>query len=384
MIPYGRQNINDDDIAAVVDVLQSDFLTQGPKVPEFESAIAKYCGVDHAVAVNSGTSALHIACLALGLGEGDWLWTSPNSFVASANCALYCGAEVDFVDIDEYGNMCASTLAEKLKQAERDGRLPKIVVPVDFSGHSCAMVEIHRLAQQYGFKIIEDASHAVGAEYLGRPVGSCEYSDITIFSFHPVKLITTGEGGMALCKDASYAQAMMQLRSHGITRDQQVMESIDAGPWYYEQQQLGFNYRMTDIAAALGLTQLARLSEFIIKRRELRSLYDQFLADLPLSLPRESSDVRSSWHLYVVRLNLDAIERTRREVFESLRTKGIGVNVHYIPIYQQPYFRKIFGSSYDLPNMRQYYEGALTIPLHPQMTESDVEKVVLALKDSVL
>ncbi len=383
MIPYGRQNINDDDIAAVVDVLQSDFLTQGPKVPEFEAAIAKYCGARHAVAVNSGTSALHIACLALGLEGGDWLWTSPNSFVASANCALYCAAKVDFVDIDKHGNMCSQALTNKLEYAEKHGLLPKVVVPVHFAGHACDMAEIRRLSDRYGFKVLEDASHAIGASYLQQKVGACTYSDITVFSFHPVKIITTGEGGLATTNDSALAESMAQLRSHGITRDTTLMEHKSHGPWYYEQLQLGFNYRMTDMAAALGTQQLTRVDALVEKRRILKQRYDTLLSDLPITLPQEQHGVHASWHLYVVQLRLEDINVSRRDVFDSMRASGIGVNVHYIPIYRQPYFQRTTGNTVSLPNMEHYYERALTIPLFPDLSSEDMDAVVKALTASL-
>ena len=340
MIPYGRQDISEADIQAVVDVLRSDYLTQGPAVPAFENAVANYCKVKHAVAVNSATSALHIACLALGVGKGDIVWTSPITFVASANCALYCGAAVDFVDIDPRTyNMSMERLAEKLAQAEKSGSLPKVVIPVHLCGQPCDMAAIRLLGQQYGFKIIEDASHAIGGKYRGEPIGNCRYSDITVFSFHPVKIITTGEGGMAVTNDSSLAKSMQLLRSHGITRDVGEMTHAPDGPWYYQQIDLGYNYRMTDIQAALGLSQMQRLDEFVTKRHTIAKRYDQLLADLPVVTPWQHADSYSGLHLYVIRLKLKNIQKTHREVFEVLRAAGIGVNLHYIPIYHQPYYQ---------------------------------------------
>lgn len=384
MIPYGRQHITQSDIDAVVEVLRSDFLTQGPAVPRFERAVSDYCGVAHAVAVNSATSALHIACMALGLGANDWLWTTPITFVASANCGLYCGARVDFVDIDPRTyNLCPIALERKLVEAERDGRLPKIVVPVHFSGQSCDMRAIHGLAQRYGFSIIEDASHATGGRYGDGLVGGCRYSDITVFSFHPVKIITTAEGGMALTNDADLAGAMALFRSHGITRDPSRMTHAGDGPWYYQQIGLGFNYRMTELQAALGMSQLARLDEYVLRRHVLAQRYRALLVDLPIVLPWQHPDNYSSFHLYVVRLRLEQIRRTHREVFESLREQGIGVNLHYIPIYKHPYYQRLNTGTGDCPEAERYYSEAISLPMYPTLSEEDQDEVVVALRKAL-
>ncbi len=380
-IPYGRQSLSEQDVAAVCSVLRSDFLTQGPQVPAFEQAAARYCGAHHAVAVNSGTSALHIACLSLGLEPGDTLWTSPITFVASANCGLYCGARVDFVDIDpQTGNMSLSALKVKLQQAETENRRPKIVIPVHLGGQPCDMQAIRALSEQYRFKIIEDASHALGARYQHQPVGSCRYSDITVFSFHPVKIITTGEGGMALTHDAALAQKMARLRSHGITRDAAQMTRMPDGPWYYEQIELGWNYRMTDLQAALGLSQLPRLDEFVARRRQLAQRYDTALAGLPLTRPWQHPDGLSAWHLYVIRLKREALRVTHRQVFEALRAQGIGVNLHYIPIHTQPYYRRQGFAPGMFPEAEAYYQEAITLPLFPDLTEGQQDIVVEAVK----
>ena len=379
MIPYGRQDISQDDIDAVVEVLRSDWLTQGPKVPEFEQQVADYCGASHAVAVNSATSALHIACMALDVGPDDIVWTSPNTFVASANCARYCGAEVDFVDIDaDTWNLCPVKLAEKLAEAEKNHRLPKVVIPVHLCGQSCDMAAIHALAQQYGFRIIEDASHAIGGRYRNEPVGNCRYSDITVFSFHPVKIITTAEGGMALTQDPKLAQRMSRLRTHGITKDPAQMQNTPTGPWYYEQLELGYNYRMTDLQAALGISQLQRLDEFVAKRNELAQRYNALLADLPLRLPQIIDDAYSSWHLYPVRLKLDEIERTHREVFEALREAGIGVNLHYIPVHLQPYYRALGFEEGIFPEAEAYGRDAISLPIYPGLTDEQAIRVISA------
>lgn len=364
MIPYGRQDITSDDIAAVVEVLQSDWLTQGPMTPRFEQAVAEKVGSRYAVAVNSATSALHIACLALDLGVGDWLWTSPNTFVASANCALYCGARVDFVDIDPRTyNMSIDALTVKLERAERLGCLPKVVVPVHFAGQSCSMSEIHALAERYGFRIIEDASHAIGGSYQNQLVGSCQYSDIAIFSFHPVKIITTGEGGMALTNNPELATRMQLLRSHGITRDPVLMQQASKGPWYYEQLELGFNYRMTDIQAALGLSQLNRIDQFIARRHELAVFYNEALATLPLILPFQDKNAYSAYHLYVVQVDPKLSPLDRDTLFDSLRQAGVGVNVHYIPVHLQPYYRRMKFEAGQFVAAEYYYEHALSLPL---------------------
>lgn len=383
MIPYGRQDISESDIQAVVDVLRSDFLTQGPVVPAFEKAVADYCSVGHAVAVNSATSALHIACLVLGVGKGDVVWTSPITFVASANCALYCGADVDFVDIDPRTyNLSTERLAEKLAQAEKSSRLPKVVIPVHLCGQPCDMAGIHALSQRYGFKIIEDASHAIGGKYQGEPIGNCRYSDITVFSFHPVKIITTGEGGMALTKDAQLARRMQLLRSHGITREAGEMTHAPDGPWYYQQIELGFNYRMTDIQAALGLSQMQRLDEFVAKRHAIAKRYDQLLADLPVITPWQHPDSYSGMHLYVVRLKLNQIGKTQRRVFEALRTAGIGVNLHYIPVYRQPYYVNLGFKDGLCPETEQYYAEAISLPVYPGLTDEQQVQVVSGLREA--
>ena len=347
MIPYGRQSISEADIEAVVDVLRSDFLTQGPAVPAFEEALAALVGARYGVAANSATSALHLACRALGVGPGDRVWTSPLTFVASANAALYCGAEVDFVDVDERTyNLCPRRLEEKLDRAAEAGTLPKAIVPVHLAGQSCDMAAIHAVASRHGVRIIEDASHAIGGRYRAGPVGGCEFSDIAVFSFHPVKIVTTGEGGMAMTNDAELAETMRLDRSHGITRDPARLQHDD-GPWYYEQQRLGFNYRMTDIAAALGLSQLARIDDFVARRREIAAAYDAAFADLPVSTPWQHPDTDSAWHLYVIRIDRQRAARPHRAVFEALRGAGIGVNLHYIPVYRQPYYRALgFGQGH--------------------------------------
>lgn len=379
-IPYGRQDISEDDIQAVTNVLRSDWLTQGPVVPKFEQSIAGYCGAKYALAMNSATSALHVACLALGLGPGDRLWTSPNTFVASANCGLYCGAQVDFVDINPRTyNMCPEALKAKLVVASQNGTLPKIIVPVHFSGQSCDMRAIHGLAEQYGVKIIEDASHAIGGRYLDEPVGNCRFSDIAVFSFHPVKIITTAEGGMAITNDPQLARRMELLRSHGITRDPAEMTHEPDGPWYYQQTGLGFNYRMTDLQAALGLSQMQRLNEFVTKRHVIALRYDELLAGLPLVTPWQHPDSYSSLHLYVIRLNLNKISKIHRQVFESLRASGIGVNLHYIPVYRQPYYEKLGFNAGLYPEAEQYYAEAISLPMYASLTEKQQDKVVTAL-----
>ncbi len=384
MIPYGRQDINQADIDAVVEVLRSDFLTQGPVVPAFETAIAGYCGAQYAVAVNSATSALHIACLALGVGKDDVVWTTPITFVASANCALYCGAEVDFVDIDSRTyNLSVERLAEKLAHAEKIGKLPKVVIPVHLCGQPCDMAVIHALSRQYGFKIIEDASHAIGGQYRGEPVGNCRYSDITVFSFHPVKIITTGEGGMAVTNDQQLAKRMQQLRSHGITRD--IEEMIPRPPdeiWNYQQIDLGFNYRMTDIHAALGLSQMQRLDEFVSKRHIIAKRYEMLFAGLPVITPWQHSDSYSGFHLYVIRLKLQEISKTQREVYAGLRAAGILVNLHYIPVYRQPYYAALGFKAGYCPEAESYYSEAISLPMYPGLEEDRQERVVIALREA--
>ncbi|HIK35522.1 MULTISPECIES: UDP-4-amino-4,6-dideoxy-N-acetyl-beta-L-altrosamine transaminase [unclassified Thermosynechococcus] len=381
IIPYGRQDITPEDIAAVIEVLQSDWLTQGPKIPEFEAALASYCGARYAIVVSSATAALHLACIAAGLKGGDRLWTSPITFVASANCGLYCGATVDFVDIDPHTyNLSVSALAAKLELAQTQGTLPKIVIPVHLAGQSCEMAALAELAQTYGFTLIEDASHAIGGQYRGRPIGCCEFSTMAVFSFHPVKIITTGEGGAILTNDPDLYQKLIRLRSHGITRDPQQMVSDSHGPWYYQQLELGFNYRMTDLQAALGLRQLQRLDLFVERRRFLAQRYHQYLADLPLTLPFQHPDTRSSWHLYIIRLKRDQIQTSHREVFEALRALGIGVNLHYIPVHTQPYYQQLGFQWGDFPNAEAYYQEAISLPLYYGLTLAQQDQVIQALK----
>lgn len=377
MIPYGRQNISQADIDAVVDVLRSDFLTQGPAVTAFEQALIAKTGAGYAVAVANATAALHIACLALDLGPGDRLWTTPITFVASANCGRYCGAEVDFVDIDsETFNMCPDALEAKLKAADRAGKLPRIIVAVHMCGQSPEMDRIANLARTYGVRIIEDASHAVGASYRGRPVGCGAYSDITVFSFHPVKIVTTGEGGVALTNNATLAGRMERLRSHGITRDESLMTGASDGLWYYQQLELGLNYRMTDIQAALGSSQLTRLDEFVARRREIADAYDAALADVALDVPGRLPRAESSWHLYVIRLH---DQSRHRQAFEELRANGIGVNLHYIPVHLQPYYRQFGFGPGDFPASENYYARAISIPMYPDLTDEEQANVVAAV-----
>lgn len=381
MIPYGRQEITQADIDAVTDVLTSDFLTQGPQVPAFEQRVAAHVNASHALAVNSATSALHLACLALGLSSGDRLWTSPITFVASANCALYCGAQVDFVDIDHRTyNLCPRALEKKLAQAEHDGTLPKVVVAVHLCGQPCDMRAISALAKRYGFSVIEDASHAIGGQYRGEFIGNCRYSDITVFSFHPVKIITTAEGGMALTNSDALADKMSLLRSHGITRDPAQMTHEADGPWYYQQIELGFNYRMTELQAALGISQLERLDQFVSRRHELAARYDRLLAHLPVTPPWQHPDSHSGLHLYVVRLRLDQVRSTHRQVFESLREQGIGVNLHYIPVHTQPYYQRMGFKWGDFPEAERYYQEAISLPMFPAMSEAQQDRVVSTLQ----
>jgi len=384
MIRYAQQDITQADINAVINVLKSFNLTQGPNIPQFEQNIMEHTGAKHAVAVNSATSALHIACLALGLGSGDSLWTSANTFVASANCALYCSAQVDFVDIDHRTyNLCPHKLEEKLREAEKVGKLPKIVVPVHFAGQPCDMAAIHALGQKFGFKIIEDASHAIGGKYKGEPIGNCRYSDITVFSFHPVKIITTAEGGMALTNSDEIAIRMGLLRSHGITRTPSLMTQGMEGPWYYQQVALGYNYRMTDIQAALGVSQMQRLTQYVASRHKIAARYNQLLADLPLTLPWQHPDGYSACHLYVIRLQLGNIQRSHLQVFESLRAKDIMVNLHYIPVHTQPYYQRMGFKKGDFPEAERYYSEAISIPMHPMLTRKEQDYVIASLKEAM-
>lgn len=384
MIPYGRQDITRSDIEEVVAVLNSDFLTQGPMVPRFESLIMKQTGAKFGVAVNSATSALHLACMALELSSDDWLWTSPITFVASANCGLYCGAKIDFVDIDpDTYNICPKALKEKLIRADADGCLPKIIVAVHLAGQSCDMKEISRLSKQYGFRIIEDASHAIGGSYLDKPVGSCTYSDITVFSFHPVKIITTGEGGICVTNDPILAESMSLNRSHGITRDPNKMSKASEGPWYYEQLDLGWNYRMTDIQAALGCSQIQRLNDYIESRHCIESMYLRALKELPIKLPFQDPKAYSALHLYIIRLKLSEIDLTHKEVFESLREAGIGVNLHYIPVYRQPFYNEMGFILDDFPNSESYYQEAISLPMYPGLTKENINYIYDSLKNIV-
>ena len=383
MIPYGKQNISQADIDAVVETLDSDWLTQGPKITAFEQTICQYTGSSHAVAVNSATSALHIACLALGLGKGDTLWTSPNTFVASANCALYCGAAVDFVDIDPVTyNISVSALEEKLIAAKQNNSLPKIVIPVHFAGQSCDMQAIAALSEQYGFSIIEDASHAIGGKYQDKPVGNCEYSDITIFSFHPVKIVTTGEGGVATTNSSLLAKHMQRLRSHGITRDESLFASPAEGDWSYQQIDLGFNYRITDIQCALGMSQMQRLDEFVARRHQLADRYDSMLADLPIITPSRTKNSESALHLYVIKLEQGSANK-RKQVFDAMRSSGIGVNIHYIPVHTQPYYEAMGFKKGDFPEAEAYYQCCLTLPLYYDLTESQQQQVSYALEQAL-
>ncbi|WP_392340490.1 UDP-4-amino-4,6-dideoxy-N-acetyl-beta-L-altrosamine transaminase [Moritella marina] len=394
MIPYGKQDINQQDIDAVVAVLQSDFLTQGPQVPLFEAALMQHTGAEYAVACNSATSALHLACLALELGEGDWLWTTPITFVASANCGLYCGAQVDFVDIDPVTyNLCPKALEQKLIIAKTQNKLPKVVIPVHLCGQSCDMAAIHALSLQYGFKIIEDAAHAIGGEYQGKPIGCGDYSDITVFSFHPVKIVTTAEGGAALTNQQALADKMSLLRSHGITRDTALMTPVAGfdmqaqGDWYYQQVELGFNYRMTELQAALGVSQMQRLTQFVAERQRLALRYNQLLSALPLTLPTQLAQTNSAWHLYVIKLELelelevnrDKKHFSQKDVFKQLRESGIGVNLHYIPVHTQPYYQTMGFAVGDFPLAEGYYQQALSLPLFHGMTDAQQDEVVRVL-----
>jgi len=376
-IPYGRQSIDEEDINAVVGVLRSEFLTQGPVVPAFEQAVATHCGARFSFAMNSATSALHVACLALGVGPGDLVWTTPITFVASANCARYCGADVDFVDIDSRTyNMCAQQLERKLIEAEKKGRLPKVVIPVHLCGQPCNMAAIHSLSKRFGFKIIEDASHAIGGRYMGEPIGNCRYSDITVFSFHPVKIITTAEGGMALTNDEELGIRIARLRSHGITREITTMKNQPDGPWYYEQLELGYNYRMTDVQAALGLSQMKKLDSFVAERHRLAENYDKLLEDAPVRTPWRDPENYSGFHLYVVRLQLERDKASQKDIFVRMRTAGIGVNLHYIPVYRQPYYAAMGFDPQGWPEAEKYYSEAITLPLYPGLSSDQQYEVV--------
>jgi len=382
MIPYGKQNISEQDIQEVVEVLKSDFLTQGHVVPRFEQKILEYTGSNHSVVVNSATSALHIACRALDVGSRDIVWTSANTFAASSNCALYCGASVDFIDIDPLTfNISTKDLQKKLEVAKDSNQLPKVVIPVHMCGQSCNMKEIYNLSKQYNFSIIEDASHAIGGKYLGKPIGSCLYSDITVFSFHPVKIITTGEGGAAVTNDIALAEKMRLLRSHGITRDPNRMKhNQNQGSWYYEQIDLGFNYRMTEIQAALGLSQMNRLDEFVITRHKIADQYNKLLADLPLELPLQTEESYSSFHLYVIRLQLKKIKKSHKQIFEELRNEGLGVNLHYIPVYQHPFYKDLGFSDGYCPSAESYSNECISIPIFPDLTFKEQEEVARIFK----
>ena len=383
-IPYGKQNINENDIESVCEVLRSDWLTQGPSVEIFEKTAIDHCGAKFACAVNSATSALHLACLALGLGKNDCLWTVPNTFVASANCALYCGAKVDFVDINSNTlNMCPQKLEEKLHNAKKIGCLPKIVVPVHFAGLSCDMRAIHKLSLEYGFKIIEDASHAIGGSYFDQPIGSCYFSDITIFSFHPVKIITTGEGGMALTNNSDLAHKMSLLRTHGITRDSDFMTDSSAGGWFYEQIDLGLNYRMTDIQACLGTSQLSRLELFVGSRNKLAERYLNTLKELPISFQKIPKKSYSAFHLFVINLQNEDHIKKRQVIFDYLRKSGIGVNVHYIPVHTHPYYKSMGYNWGDYPISEKYYNSALSLPMFSSLTDEEQDYVAKHLRISL-
>lgn len=382
VIPYARQHIDQADIEAVVAALTSDWLTQGPLIEKFEQQVADYCGAKYAIAVNSATSALHMACLAAGLGEADRLWTSPNTFVASANCARYCGADVDFIDIDDATyNMSIAALRVKLEQAAANDLLPKVIVPVHFSGQSCQMEEIHNLVKEYGITLIEDASHAIGGMYKGVHIGSCRYSAMTVFSFHPVKIVTTGEGGMIVTNREDLYKKLLLLRSHGITRDPSQMTEPSHGPWYYQQIDLGYNYRMTDIQAALGVSQMGRIDEFIARRHEIARKYNECLAKLPITLSHQHPDAYSAYHLYVIRLKVDKIKLNHREVFEKLRAEGIGVNLHYIPVHLQPYYRKLGFKLGDFPAAEQYYTEAISLPMYYSLTPEEQDIVIAKMAE---
>lgn len=377
VLPYGRQTITDEDVAAVTAVLRSDWLTQGPAIARFERKVADWCGAKHAVAVCNGTAALHVAVQSLGLMPGDRLWTSPNTFVASANCARFCGADVDFVDIDRgTGNLSVAALKEKLERAALDGSLPTVLVPVHYSGQSCAMADIADLAKKYGFRIIEDAAHAVGAEYQGKPVGGGRFSDLTTFSFHPVKIVTTGEGGMVLTNSDELNEKLRYFRTHAITREADLLEGDSHGPWYYEQIDLGWNYRITDLQAELGASQMERLAEINHERVEIADRYDELLAGLPVRRPERMPDTKSAWHLYPIQLELDQLSVSRRDVFEGLRAAGVGVQVHYIPVHLQPYYRRLGFQPGDFPEAEAFYEAEISLPMFPGLHVEDQREVV--------
>ena len=383
-IPYGRQSISNDDIDEVRDVLNSDFLTQGPRVPIFENNVAKYCNAKYAVATNSATSSLHSACVALGVSANDIVWTSANTFVASSNCALYCGADVDFVDIDlNTFNMCPIKLEEKLIVAKKKNKLPKVVIPVHMCGQSCDMKKIFMLSKNFGFKIIEDASHGIGGSFNGFKIGSCKYSDITVFSFHPVKIITSGEGGMSLTNNKKLANKLQMHRTHGITRNPEMLKNKDQGLWYYEELELGFNYRMTEISAALGNSQLNRLDSFVEKRHEIAKKYDQDLSDLPLDLPFQLPNNYSSYHLYVIRLQIENIEITHQDFFKNMRSEGIGVNLHYIPVYKHPYYKSLGFKDCICENAERYYKTAVSIPIYPELSIPEQDYVIEKISDNL-
>ena len=384
VIPYARQSISKQDIDAVTEVLQSDYLTQGPVVPAFEEAVANLVGAKYAIAGNSATSMLHVACLALGVTDGDLVWTSPISFVASANCALYCGAEIDFVDVDsETFNMSPTALATKLEKAHKSNKLPKVIIPVHMGGQSCDMKSIGLLAKQYGIKVIEDASHAIGGSYDSRSIGNCAHSDITLFRFHPVKIITSGEGGMATTQDKSLAHKLRMLRSHGITRNEIEFEFANDGPWYYEQQELGLNYRLTDIAAALGLSQLQRIDVFINQRNRIAARYDDAFASTQVAIPHINSDCISAFHLYIARYDFEKSDVTRIQLFQDMKDSGVLLNLHYIPIYRQPYYSKMGFDPKMFPNTERYYKQAFSVPMYADLTEADQNMVISSLLDTL-
>ncbi|MBP2655027.1 MAG: UDP-4-keto-6-deoxy-N-acetylglucosamine 4-aminotransferase [Firmicutes bacterium] len=381
-IPYARQHINQEDVEAVVEVLKSDWLTQGPTIERFECQVAAYCGAKYAVAVTSATAALHLACLAAGLGAGDELWTSPNTFVASANCSIYCGAGIDFVDIDPHTyNLSPTAFDTKLSSAREQGKVPKVVIPVHFAGQSCEMEFFWTRARQNNIVIIEDASHSIGGSYRNTKIGSCRYSDMTVFSFHPVKIITTGEGGMILTNRKEFYDKLLLLRSHGITRNDALMEKTPDGPWYYEQQVLGWNYRMTDIQAALGVSQFVRVDEFVARRRYLAARYGELLKELPVILPWQHPDTASAYHLYVIGLELNRLKKSHTAIFEELLQRGVNVNLHYIPVHTQPYYRRLGFKPGDFPVAEEYYRKAISLPMYYGLTDEDQDYVIAVLKE---